>query len=182
MTIALQPDDALLVIDVQNDFMPNGTLPVAEGDQVVPSSVPSRKSSTTSSLLRIGIPPNTSPSLPRTQAKICLRPSMLPMDRRLSGQNIASRTLPARLFIRHLISRTQNSSYAKASAVISTATPPSLKTTIPPRLVSPDISVSAASNGSSSAALPMTSAFDSPPSTAPPSASSASSSRTLLAL
>ncbi|HWP56283.1 MAG TPA: nicotinamidase [Candidatus Acidoferrales bacterium] len=28
--------DALLIIDVQNDFCPGGALPVAEGDQVVP--------------------------------------------------------------------------------------------------------------------------------------------------
>jgi nicotinamidase/pyrazinamidase len=32
----LQPTDALLVIDVQNDFMPGGTLPVTDGDAVVP--------------------------------------------------------------------------------------------------------------------------------------------------
>jgi nicotinamidase/pyrazinamidase len=32
----LHPADALLVIDVQNDFMPGGNLAVAEGDQVVP--------------------------------------------------------------------------------------------------------------------------------------------------
>jgi len=36
MTMTPQPDDALLVIDVQNDFMPGGALPVTEGDQVVP--------------------------------------------------------------------------------------------------------------------------------------------------
>jgi nicotinamidase/pyrazinamidase len=36
VTITPQPDDALLVIDVQNDFMPDGALPVTEGDQVVP--------------------------------------------------------------------------------------------------------------------------------------------------
>jgi len=36
MSITLQPDDALLVIDVQNDFMPDGALPITEGDQVVP--------------------------------------------------------------------------------------------------------------------------------------------------
>ena len=29
-------DDVLLVIDVQNDFMPRGALPVAHGDEVVP--------------------------------------------------------------------------------------------------------------------------------------------------
>jgi nicotinamidase/pyrazinamidase len=32
----LQPTDALLVIDVQNDFMPGGNLAVADGDAIVP--------------------------------------------------------------------------------------------------------------------------------------------------
>src|SRR5262249_20950942 len=32
----LQTTDALIVVDVQNDFCPGGALPVAEGDQVVP--------------------------------------------------------------------------------------------------------------------------------------------------
>lgn len=32
----LKPGDALLLIDVQNDFIPGGALPVPEGDQVVP--------------------------------------------------------------------------------------------------------------------------------------------------
>jgi nicotinamidase/pyrazinamidase len=32
----LQPTDALLVIDVQNDFMPGGALAVANGDAIVP--------------------------------------------------------------------------------------------------------------------------------------------------
>jgi nicotinamidase/pyrazinamidase len=32
----LQPTDALLVIDVQNDFMPGGALPITDGDAVVP--------------------------------------------------------------------------------------------------------------------------------------------------
>jgi nicotinamidase/pyrazinamidase len=36
MTITPQSDDALLVIDVQNDFCPDGSLSVAEGDEVVP--------------------------------------------------------------------------------------------------------------------------------------------------
>lgn len=36
MTISPQPDDTLLVIDVQNDFMPSGALAVTEGDQIVP--------------------------------------------------------------------------------------------------------------------------------------------------
>ena len=33
---ALQPGDALLLVDVQIDFCPGGNLPVAEGDKVVP--------------------------------------------------------------------------------------------------------------------------------------------------
>ncbi len=33
---AIEPGDALLVIDVQNDFCPGGALPVDEGDRVVP--------------------------------------------------------------------------------------------------------------------------------------------------
>jgi nicotinamidase/pyrazinamidase len=32
----LQPNDALLVIDVQNDFMPGGTLAILDGDSIVP--------------------------------------------------------------------------------------------------------------------------------------------------
>lgn len=32
----LQPGDALLIVDVQNDFCPGGALPIAEGDRVVP--------------------------------------------------------------------------------------------------------------------------------------------------
>ncbi len=36
MPITLQPTDALLVIDVQNDFMPGGNLAVPDGDAIVP--------------------------------------------------------------------------------------------------------------------------------------------------
>lgn len=34
--IKIQPTDALIIVDVQNDFMPSGALPVAEGDLIVP--------------------------------------------------------------------------------------------------------------------------------------------------
>jgi nicotinamidase/pyrazinamidase len=34
--ITLKPDDALIVVDMQNDFMPGGALPVAAGDTIVP--------------------------------------------------------------------------------------------------------------------------------------------------
>jgi nicotinamidase/pyrazinamidase len=33
----MQGRDALIIVDVQNDFCPGGALPVAEGDQVVPA-------------------------------------------------------------------------------------------------------------------------------------------------
>ena len=36
ITMQLQPTDALLVIDVQNDFMPGGALPIPDGEAVVP--------------------------------------------------------------------------------------------------------------------------------------------------
>ncbi len=32
----LHPTDALLLVDVQNDFCPGGALPVAEGDKIIP--------------------------------------------------------------------------------------------------------------------------------------------------
>jgi nicotinamidase/pyrazinamidase len=36
MSITLTPQDALLVIDIQNDFCPGGALAVPEGDHIVP--------------------------------------------------------------------------------------------------------------------------------------------------
>ncbi|WP_316149317.1 bifunctional nicotinamidase/pyrazinamidase [Cupriavidus sp. BIC8F] len=36
MNTTIEPDDCLLVIDVQNDFMPGGALAVPHGDEVVP--------------------------------------------------------------------------------------------------------------------------------------------------
>jgi nicotinamidase/pyrazinamidase len=36
MSFTVQPADALLVIDMQNDFLPGGSLAVAEGDLIVP--------------------------------------------------------------------------------------------------------------------------------------------------
>ena len=36
MTIAIQPEDVLVVVDVQNDFLPGGSLAVAGGDEIVP--------------------------------------------------------------------------------------------------------------------------------------------------
>jgi nicotinamidase/pyrazinamidase len=36
MTIQLKKDDALLIVDAQNDFFPGGALPVAQGDEIIP--------------------------------------------------------------------------------------------------------------------------------------------------
>ena len=36
MTESIKPNSALLVVDVQNDFCPGGSLAVDEGDRVVP--------------------------------------------------------------------------------------------------------------------------------------------------
>jgi nicotinamidase/pyrazinamidase len=35
-TVTLQPGDALIIVDVQNDFLPGGALAVPRGDEVVP--------------------------------------------------------------------------------------------------------------------------------------------------
>lgn len=35
MAITIQRGDALVVVDVQNDFLPGGALPVPEGDRVI---------------------------------------------------------------------------------------------------------------------------------------------------
>ena len=37
MTISLTPSDALLLIDVQNDFLPGGALGVSGGDEIIPT-------------------------------------------------------------------------------------------------------------------------------------------------
>ncbi|HID96014.1 MAG TPA: nicotinamidase [Candidatus Latescibacteria bacterium] len=36
MPVKIGPKDALIIVDVQRDFIPGGTLPVPEGDRVVP--------------------------------------------------------------------------------------------------------------------------------------------------
>jgi len=36
MSIQIQPTDALIVVDVQNDFCPGGALAVADGDAIIP--------------------------------------------------------------------------------------------------------------------------------------------------
>ena len=36
MTIEINPEDVLVVVDVQNDFLPEGNLAVAGGDEIVP--------------------------------------------------------------------------------------------------------------------------------------------------
>ena len=34
-SVLIKPDDALIIVDMQNDFIPGGSLPVEEGDQIV---------------------------------------------------------------------------------------------------------------------------------------------------
>ncbi|HUT69706.1 MAG TPA: isochorismatase family protein [Desulfatiglandales bacterium] len=35
MSISIEPRDALIVVDIQNDFMPGGALAVKDGDKIV---------------------------------------------------------------------------------------------------------------------------------------------------
>lgn len=37
MNISLNPDDALLIVDVQNDFLPGGSLAVTDADSILPA-------------------------------------------------------------------------------------------------------------------------------------------------
>ncbi|WP_456400067.1 nicotinamidase [Persephonella sp.] len=37
MKLKLNNFDALIIVDLQNDFMPNGTLPVPDGDKIIPT-------------------------------------------------------------------------------------------------------------------------------------------------
>jgi len=48
---AFAPHDALLVVDVQNDFCPDGALPIPEGDAVVPAVNPWIQAATDNNLL-----------------------------------------------------------------------------------------------------------------------------------
>ncbi len=34
--ITISKNDALIIVDMQNDFMPDGALPVKEGNQIIP--------------------------------------------------------------------------------------------------------------------------------------------------
>ena len=44
----MRRDAVLLVVDIQNDFLPGGALAVERGDEVIPSSTASRRVSRTS--------------------------------------------------------------------------------------------------------------------------------------
>ena len=43
MTITISPDDVLVVVDVQCDFLPGGSLAVAGGDDAVPNGAEARE-------------------------------------------------------------------------------------------------------------------------------------------
>ena len=36
MKVKILPSDALIIVDVQNDFLPGGALPVPNGDEEIP--------------------------------------------------------------------------------------------------------------------------------------------------
>ena len=182
INMQLQPTDALLVIDVQNDFMPGGALAVKDGDAIVPLINTLAKKFDHVILTQDWHPPqhisfaSTHDKQPFETIALAHGPQKYLKP---SGPITSSSTPTAPPFTPTCTSPTPNSSYEKASAATSTATPPSSKTTTPPRLASPATSANAISTDSSSAASPTTSASATPRSTAKPSASKPSSSKTL---
>ena len=155
----ITPNDALLVIDVQNDFCPGGALG-RRRRRCRHRTHPPRRATLPAhhphpglahprpQFLRLRPPRQKALRADRTQLR----------RRRPSGPTTASRALTAPTSTPHSNSPVPNSSCAKASAQQSTPTPPSSKTTAPPPPVSPAISANAASPASSSPASPTTTA------------------------
>ena len=163
-----QSTDALLLIDLQPDFMPGGALPVTGGDQILPLTNALAARFDHVILTQDWHPPQHisfatthSGRAPYDQIEAPYGPQVLWPDHCLQHT-------PAAALHPALDVPTPSSSSAKASAGTSTATPPSSKTTTPPPPASPATSASAASNASSSPASPTTSASATPPSTAAP--------------
>src|SRR5271155_5033509 len=91
----LRPTDALLVIDVQNDFCPGGALATADGDAIVPliNSI-AKKFDHVILTQDWPPPPNTPPSPQPTRANNPTKKSKPTMDPRPSGLFTASSTPP----------------------------------------------------------------------------------------
>ncbi len=144
----LQPTDALLVIDVQNDFMPGGALAVADGDAIVPLINTLAKKFDHVILTQDWHPTqHISFATTHTESRNASpsKPSKSPTAPKPSGPNTSSSTPKAQPSTPPSTSPTPNSSSAKASAATSTATPPSSKTTTSPPPASPATSASATS-------------------------------------
>ncbi len=146
ITMQLQPTDALLVIDVQNDFMPGGNLAVPDGDAIVPLINTLAKKFDHVILTQDWHPhqhisfASTTPQ--QTSPSKSSRSTTAPKP---SGPITSSSTPKAQPSTQPCTSPTPNSSSAKASAVTSTATQPSSKTTTAPPQVSPATSANATS-------------------------------------
>ena len=138
----IKPDEAsaLLVIDVQNCFLPGGSLAVKDGEQVVPDHQPHRQG-----LCQCGADAGLAHRGPRLvrdhpiPARSRSRPSVCPTASRCCGPITACRAPRARRCRRTSRSRRPGSSSARVSTRKSTAIRPSPRPTARPRPGSPPI-------------------------------------------
>ena len=96
----IQPTDALLVVDLQNDFCPGGALGIAGGDEIVPVVNALARAFPHVLLTQDLHPPRTSRLPARTAARSHIRASPRPTARKPSGPTTACRTRAARSSIR----------------------------------------------------------------------------------
>ena len=182
MPFQLEPNDVLLVIDLQNDFTPGGALAVAEGDTIIPLINSLAQKFPHTILTQDWHPPKhisfatTHNKQPYETIEVHAGPEKITQT--LWPDHCLQHTPKAQPSTPPSKSPRPSSSSAKASAPTSTPTPPSSKTTTSRPPASPVTYANASSIASSSAASPTTSASATPPSTASTWASKPSSSKT----
>ena len=132
-SIKVDDTSALLVIDVQNCFLPGGSLAVKEGDQVVPVINRIAKSFANVVMTQDWHTAGHVSFASVHGGKSRSKPSISPMASRCCGPIIACREPTAPRFRRTFRFRRRSSSFERASTRMSTATPPSPRPTAKPR-------------------------------------------------
>ena len=179
--MTIHPTDALLLIDLQPDFMPGGALAIAGGDQILPLINTLARRFDHVLLTQDWHPPEHI-SFASTHARNPFEVVRVPYGPQTLWPDHCLQHTPGAALHPALDIPTPSSSSARASASISTATPPSSKTTTPRPPGSQATCVNVGSSVCLSPAWLTITACASPPSTAGPSASRPSSSKTPPAL
>ena len=173
------PDSALIVVDVQNCFLPGGSLAVAKGDEIVPLINKIAKAFQNVVLTQDWHTPGHISFASSHAGKKPFESIKLPYGNQiLWPDHCVQGTDGAAISTRRSTSRTRSSSSARASTPRSTATRPSSRPTASSRPGSTATSRGAASRPFSSPASPPTSASPGPRRMRASSASTPTSSRT----